>query len=167
MAVEHVELAISSNEDELTQLCNEYIKNITAYSFKEKIRERVTRRDAEPDERLMRAIEEKIDIAENQKDEFRGQILKYIGGLAAAGNTFDFKKDEQLKKALSKHLFESRKDKLKLDQLFKGTVDKHEQEKIDVAKKRLIENFGYCDVCSTNVLNYVANIMRKGDIVKK
>jgi serine protein kinase len=42
-------------------------------------------------------------------------------------------------------------------------VDKETQEKIDIVKGRLIKNYGYCDVCATDVLNYVASIFARGD----
>lgn len=167
MAIEHVELSIGSDEDELTELCNEYIKNVKAYSFKERVKDKWTKRDIDPDERLMRSIEEKIDISDSQKDEFRGQMLKYMGALAAEGRTFDYKKDEQLRKALNKYLFDSKKDKLKLDSIYTGNVDKHEQEKIEIVKKRLIDDFDYCSVCATDVLNYVSSMLAKGHIVRK
>ncbi len=42
-------------------------------------------------------------------------------------------------------------------------VDKETQEKIDVVKQRLIKNYGYCEICATDVLNYVASIFARGD----
>ena len=38
------------------------------------------------------------------------------------------------------------------------------QEKIDVVKSRLINNYGYCDICATDVLSFVASIFARGDI---
>ena len=43
------------------------------------------------------------------------------------------------------------------------SVDKSTQEKIDVVKTRLIKNHGYCEICSTDVLNFVASIFARGD----
>jgi serine protein kinase len=43
-------------------------------------------------------------------------------------------------------------------------VDRETQEKIDVVKQRLIKNCGYCEVCSTDVLNFVASIFARGDV---
>ena len=42
-------------------------------------------------------------------------------------------------------------------------MDKETQEKIDVVKDRMIKNYGYCDVCATDVLNYVASVFARGD----
>ncbi len=43
----------------------------------------------EPDERLMRSIEEKIEIPDTRKDDFRGEIMNYIGALALDGKTLE------------------------------------------------------------------------------
>ena len=66
-------------------------------------------------------------------------------------------------KALELKLFEDRKDSIKLTSLVSNVVDKETQEKIDVVKSRLMKNYGYCDVCATDVLNYVASIFARGD----
>ena len=52
--------------------------------------------DEEPDERLMRSIEEKIDIPDSRKDDFRREIMNYIGALAIEGRQFDFRTNERL-----------------------------------------------------------------------
>jgi serine protein kinase len=44
------------------KLCANYIDNVKAYTQKEKVKNKYTGQDEEPDERLMRSIEEKIDI---------------------------------------------------------------------------------------------------------
>src|SRR6516164_5219649 len=72
-----VQRAISADEDAIAKLCANYIDNIKAYTQKEKVRNKYTGQDEEPDERLMRSIEEKIDIAESRKDDFRREIMNY------------------------------------------------------------------------------------------
>jgi serine protein kinase len=42
-------------------------------------------------------------------------------------------------------------------------VDKETQEKIDLVKDRMMKNCGYCEICSTDVLNFVASIFARGD----
>jgi len=44
----------------------------------------------EPDERLMRSIEEKIDIPDSRKDDFRREIMNFIGALAVDGKEFEY-----------------------------------------------------------------------------
>jgi serine protein kinase len=86
-----VQRAISADEDAVARLCANYIDNVKAYTQKERIRNRYTGRLEEPDERLMRSIEEKIDISESRKDAFRNEIMNTIGAMAVEGRAFDFR----------------------------------------------------------------------------
>jgi serine protein kinase len=158
-----VQRAISADEEAISRLCSNYIDNIKAYTQKERVKNKYTGQDEEPDERLMRSIEEKIDIPESRKDDFRREIMNYIGALAIEGKQFNYRTNERLYKALELKLFEDRKDSIKLTSLVSNVVDKETQEKIDVVKSRLIKNYAYCDVCATDVLNYVASIFARGD----
>jgi serine protein kinase len=159
-----VQRAISADEDAIGKLCGNYIDNIKAYTQKEKVKNKYTGLYEEPDERLMRAIEEKIDIPESRKDDFRREIMNYIGALAIEGRQFDYKTNERLHKALEAKLFEDQKDSIKLTSLVSSVVDRDTQAKIDVVKQRLIKNFGYDEVSATDVLNFVASIFARGDV---
>jgi serine protein kinase len=161
-----VQRAIAADEDALTRLCSNYIDHVKAYTQREKVRNRYTGNYEEPDERLMRSVEEKIDIPEGRKDDFRREIMNYIGALAIDGKRFDYKTNERLQKALELKLFEDQKDTIKLTSLVSSVVDKATQEKIDVVKARLINNYGYCEVCSTDVLSFVASIFARGHAKK-
>jgi serine protein kinase len=159
-----VQRAIAADEEALKRLCGNYIDNVKAYTQREKVKNKYTGASEDPDERLMRSIEEKIDIPESRKDDFRREIMNYIGALALEGKTFDYKSNERLQKALELKLFEDQKDTIKLTSLISSVVDKETQEKIDVVKSRMIKYYGYCDVCATDVLNYVASIFARGDV---
>jgi serine protein kinase len=158
-----VQRAISADEDAISKLCGNYIDNIKAYTQKEKVRNKYTGQYEEPDERLMRSIEEKIDIPESRKDDFRREIMNYIGALAVEGKTFNYRTNERLHKALELKLFEDQKDSIKLKNLVSSVVDKETQEKIDLVKDRMMKNYAYCEICSTDVLNFVASIFARGD----
>src|SRR3954452_7447322 len=158
-----VQRAISADEEAIAKLAANYIDNIKAFTLKEKVKNRYTGQDEEPDERLMRSIEEKIDIAENRKDDFRREIMNFIGALAVEGKKFAWNTNDRLRRALELKLFEDQKDSIKLKTLVSAVVDKDTQEKIDIIKSRLIKNFGYNEVSATDVLNYVASIFARGD----
>jgi serine protein kinase len=162
-----VQRAISADEDAIAKLCANYIDNVKAYTQREKVKNKYTGSDEEPDERLMRSIEEKIDIPESRKDDFRREIMNYIGALAIEGKTFDYKTNERLHKALEMKLFEDSKDTIKLTSLVSNVVDRTTQEKIDVVKARLIKNYGYDEISATDVLNFVASIFARGDVKKR
>ncbi len=161
-----VQKAISVDDSAIQTLCANYIDNVKAYTQKEKIRNKYSNKLEESDERFMRSIEEKIDIPESRKDDFRREIMNYIGALAIEGKTFDYKMNERLHRALELKLFEDQKDTIKLTTIISNVVDKATQEKIEVVKTRLIKNFGYCEICATDALNFVASIFAKGDSIK-
>ncbi len=158
-----VQRAISADEEAIAKLCANYIDNLKAYTQKEKVRNKYTGQYEEPDERLMRSIEEKIDIPESRKDDFRREIMNYIGALAIDGEQFTYRTNERLRKALELKLFEDQKDSIKLASVVSNVVDKETQEKIDVVKKRLIRDYGYNEESATDVLNFVASIFARGD----
>lgn len=158
-----VQRAISADEDAIGKLCANYIDNVKAYTQKERVRNKYTGQDEEPDERLMRSIEEKIDIPESRKDDFRREIMNYIGALAVEGKKFDYRTNERLHKALELKLFEDQKDTIKLTTLVSNVVDRETQAKIDIVKQRLIKNYGYNEESATDVLNFVASIFARGD----
>lgn len=162
-----VQRAISADEGALARLCGNYIDNVKAYTQKEKVRNQFTGQDEEPDERLMRSIEEKIEIPESRKDDFRREIMNYIGALSLESKKFDYKTNERLHKALERKLFEDQKDSIKLTSLVSSVADKETQEKIDIVKTRLIKEFGYDEISATDVLHYVASIFARGDVKDK
>ncbi|MDA0660964.1 MAG: serine protein kinase [Planctomycetota bacterium] len=159
-----VQRAIAADDDALKRLCGNYIDNIKAYTQREKVKNRFTGQFDEPDERLMRSIEEKIDIPDSRKDDFRREIMNYIGALSIDGKTFNYRTNERLCKALELKLFEDQKDSIKLTTLVSNVVDAETQAKIDVVKSRLIRDHGYDDESATDVLNYVASIFARGDV---
>ncbi|MEM9166406.1 MAG: hypothetical protein AAGB48_05215, partial [Planctomycetota bacterium] len=158
-----VQRAISADEEAIKRLAANYIENVRAYTQKEKVVNRYTGKNDEPDERLMRSIEEKIDIPESRKDDFRQEIMNYIGALALDGKKFEYSTNARLHKALELKLFEDSRDTIKLKNLVSSVVDDETQEKIDIVKQRLIKQFGYNERSATDVLNYVASIFARGD----
>ena len=161
-----VQRAISADEEAIKRLCGNYIDHVKAYTQREKVKNPYTGQDEPPDERLMRSIEAKIEIAESRKDDFRREIMNYIGALAVEGKKFSYDTNERLHRALEQKLFEDQKDSIKLTSLVSNVIDKETQEKIDVVKSRLIRDFGYNDESASDVLNYVASIFARGDARK-
>src|SRR5690554_891275 len=158
-----VQRAISADEEAISKLCANYIDNLKAYTQREKVRNKYTGQYEEPDERMMRSIEEKIDIPDSRKDDFRREIMNYIGALAIDGKQFTYQTNERLRKALELKLFEDQKDSIKLASVVSNVVDRDTQEKIDIVKQRLIRDYGYNEESATDVLNFVASIFARGD----
>jgi serine protein kinase len=161
-----VQHAITADEAAIKRLSANYIDNVKAYTQKQKVRNPYTGQDEAPNERLMRSIEEKIEIPESRKDDFRREMMNYIGAMALEGKAFAWNSNERLRRALEMKLFEDQKDTIKLTSLVSNVIDDETQQKIDVVKGRLIKNMDYCNVCATDVLNYVASIFARGDTNK-
>ncbi|MFH1834092.1 MAG: serine protein kinase, partial [bacterium] len=163
-----VQRAISADAAALDNLFKNYIDNIKAYTQKEKVKNRYTGQDEEPDERLMRSIEEKIGIAEAGKDDFRREIMNFIAARVVEKKPpFLWDTNDRLRRALELKLFEDKKDTIRLTSLVTGVVDQESQDKIDVVKARLKSQFGYCEICATDVLNFVASIFARGEAEEK
>jgi serine protein kinase len=160
-----VQRAITADEAAIQRLCANYIDNLKAYTQKQKVRNAYTGQDEAPDERLMRSIEEKIEIPDSRKEDFRREIMNYIGAMSLEGKKFTWDANDRLRRALELKLFEDQKDSIKLTSLVSNVIDADTQAKIDVVKDRMINNMGYCDVCATDVLNYVAGIFARGDSI--
>lgn len=162
-----VQKALIGDKDAIVRLCTNYIDNVMAFINKSKIKDPITGQDRKPDERLMRTIEEKIQIPETGCEDFRRQIAAFIGHLAHEGKSFQWDSNPKLRKALEAKLFEDVRDTIKLSALTvngAAVVDKDVQEKIDAVKARLIKEYGYNERSATDVLDFVSGIFARGDL---
>lgn len=158
-----VQRAIAADEEALNRLFHNYIDHVKAYVLGEKVKNPYTGAPEPPNERLMRSIEERIEIPESRKDDFRREIMNYIGALALEGRPFTYKDNERLRRALELKLFDDQKDTIRLSALVSGVVDPETQAKIDVVKARLIRDHGYCEHCASGVLEFAASIFARGE----
>jgi serine protein kinase len=164
-----VQRALVGDEEAIIRLCGNYIDNVMAYINKSKIINPITQQEQQPNEKLMRSIEEKIDIPEVGVDDFRRMLAAFIGDLAHKKQVFKWDSNPKLKQALEAKLFEDTKDHIKLSALnISGAtvVDKDIQEKIDHLKQRLIKQYGYNEQSATDVLDYVGSIFARGDLAE-
>ena len=160
-----VQRAINADEEAIEHLCGNYIDNVKAHTQREKVRDDYTGEFVEADERLMRSIEEKIDIPESRKDDFRREVMNYIGALAVEGKHFDYQSNERLRSALEIKVFEDQKDTIQLTNLMaEEERDPSTHDKVYLIKKRLIDQFGYCKLCANDILTFVASIFARGDV---
>lgn len=161
-----VQKALVANEDVMIRLCAKYIDNLIADINGEKIINRLTKKPVDPDETLMRSIEEKIKIPEQGSKDFRRSIATFMTTLTHKNQTFDWKSNPELKKALERKVFEDTKDHIKITTLSSDSdcIDPELQEKIEAIKTRLIDQYGYNKQSATDVLDYVAGIFSRGSI---
>ncbi|GCE47197.1 putative serine protein kinase PrkA [Thermosporothrix hazakensis] len=161
MAKKEVQRAfVYSYEESARTLLNNYLDNVEAYCNKTKLRDPITDEEMEPDEHLMRSIEEQIGVSENAKRSFREEILIRISSLARKGQTFDYTSHERLKEAIEKKLFADLRDVVKITTSTR-TPDKEQLRKINEVVNRLMTEHGYCHVCANEILQYVGSLLNR------
>jgi serine protein kinase len=151
---------VYSFEEMARNLCNSYLDNVEAYCNKEKIKDPITEEELEPDERLMRSIEEQINITENAKNTFRQEILIRISTWSRKGKVFEYTSHERLKEAIEKKIFADLKDVVKITTSSK-TPDADQLRRINEVVDRLVTDHGYCTVCANELLNYVGTLLSR------
>jgi serine protein kinase len=151
---------VYSFEESARTLLNNYLDNVEAYCNKTKLRDPITDEEVEPDEKLMRSIEEQIGITETAKRAFREEILIRISSLARRGQTFDYTSHERLKEAIEKKLFADLRDVVKITTSTK-TPDSEQLRRINDVVNRLVTEQGYCTVCANELLKYVGSLLNR------
>jgi len=151
---------VYSFEEMAKGLCENYLDNVEAYCNKEKLKDPITEEELEPDEKLMRSIEEQIGVSENAKNTFRQEILIRISNYARKGKPFEYKSHERLKEAIEKKIFADLKDVVKITTSAK-TPDADQLRKINEVIDRLVTQHGYCTVCANELLSYVGTLLSR------
>ncbi|TMV43448.1 PrkA family serine protein kinase [Paenibacillus mesophilus] len=151
---------VYSYEESAKTLFDNYLDNVEAYCNWQKIRDPLTGEEMDPDERLMRSIEEQIGISENAKKAFREEILIRMSTYSRKGKRFDYNSHERLREAIEKKLFSDLKDIVKITTSTK-TPDENQLKKINEVTKRLIDEHGYCPVCANEMLRYVGSLLNR------
>lgn len=151
---------VYSFEEMARNMCNSYLDNVEAYCNKEKIKDPITEEELEPDERLMRSIEEQIGISENAKNTFRQEILIRISSYSRKGKAFEYNSHERLKEAIEKKIFADLKDVVKITTSAK-TPDADQLRRINEVVDRLVKDHGYCPVCANELLSYVGTLLSR------
>ena len=147
-------------EDQAQALFDNYMKNATAYCLKKKIVDPVTQEEQEPDEKLMRSIEEKIGIPEGAKSEFRQGLFVFKSDAVDRGEKFDFKHYAPLQEAIEKKLISDLKNIVSLTLVDKSRRDPQTMERKQEAITRLTDK-GYCPICAESLLGFVGEMLRK------
>jgi serine protein kinase len=151
---------VYSFEEMARTMCNNYLDNVEAFCNKERIKDPITEEEMEPDEQLMRSIEEQIGISENAKNTFRQEILIRISSYARKGKPFEYNSHERLKEAIEKKIFSDLKDVVKITTSAK-TPDPDQLRRINEVVDRLVKDHGYCPVCANELLTYVGTLLSR------
>jgi len=151
---------VYSYEESARILFDNYLDNVEAYCNGIKLKDPITDEEIDPDEKLMRSIEEQIGVAESVKKTFREEILIRLSIYARKGARFDYKSHERLREAVEKKLFADLKDVVKITTSTK-TPDVEQLKRINEVSAKLIDAQGYCSICANELLKYVGSLLNR------
>ncbi|MDT9719258.1 PrkA family serine protein kinase [Paenibacillus sp. ClWae2A] len=151
---------VYSFEESARTLFENYLDNIEAFCNWSKIRDPLTDEEMDPDERLMRSIEEQIGISENAKKAFREEILIRISAYSRKERKFEYSSHDRLREAIEKKLFTDLKDIVKITTSTK-TPDATQLKRMNEVIKRLIEEHGYTAASANELLRYVGSLLNR------
>jgi len=151
---------IYSYEESARALFNNYLDNVEAYVNRTKVKDPITGEELDPDEKLMRSIEEQIGVTENAKKAFREEILIRLSSYARKGKQFDYNSHERLREAIEKKLFADMRDIVKITTSTRNP-DPEQLKRINAVIDRLISEHGYCSICANELLKYVGSLLNR------
>jgi serine protein kinase len=147
-----------SFEQEAQDLLDKYLDEVEAMLDNRQIKDPITNEERRPDERFLRAVEEKIHISDSGKQSFRQEVVRKAMGAYKRGEKFTLDSHAQLHNAVQQYLFEQRRDVLRL---VSSTTrpDDEVRQKISVVEQRLVDEYGYDSHSAREALNYVTTLM--------
>jgi predicted Ser/Thr protein kinase len=160
---------IDVDPQELDDKIRAYLTHVTAHLKKEKIDVSDMGRTDSPDEKLMRFVEDKIEVEDADREEFRFKILARATEAVKDGGTLDIPEVyKDLYKSVLEGLFEEKRRRLHWPSLrlaLEKIDDSEEFAKIDEWTRRtaqtlvrnMTERYGYCLHCARYVTFYAVD----------
>ncbi|MBI3591417.1 MAG: hypothetical protein HY094_08605 [Candidatus Melainabacteria bacterium] len=143
-----VRKAVSGDSKEVKNLFDNYIMHVKAWVKKEKVKDPLQgNKLVDPNEKLMKSIEEKRGINDTRRQDFRRGLIEQVGMMSIEGKVFDYDTDEQLKQSIEEALLEKHRD-VTLPVMSVEFANEEQRRKLDTVKTRLIEEHGYCQHCA-------------------
>ena len=149
-----------SFEHEAATLVDNYLDNVEAYLDHAKLTDPITEEEVAPDEKLMRSLEDKVQVPEHGKESFRNEIFRKVAMSNRRGEKFDYTTHEKLKEAIEKQLFEERRDTIKLT-ISSRSPDTEQVRKLNEVVETLVAREGYCSECANELLKYVSSLLAR------
>jgi len=162
IAKAEVQAASASDPLALTSLFSNYVDNVRAYM--EQQTNAADPKKSLVNEHLMRSIEERIDIPEMRKYDFRRELLNHIRTVEERAEEFSFASNPRLHRALMAKLFEDQKDVLKLCSRSPATENPEVAARIERIRESLMKHFGYSKRGAEDLMTFVSGIFARGDV---
>ena len=118
-------------------------------------------------ERDMRDIEKQAGVADKDRPDFRHEIDQYFASLKSRGMAYDHTSEYRLKAAIEARLFTDRRT---IDRTL--TRPRFSRQRIEWRRlrsavyNRLIQNYGYCEVCADDLISFAVHWVKSGSVLK-
>ncbi|MGA2012470.1 MAG: protein prkA [Solirubrobacteraceae bacterium] len=145
------------------RLLENYLTNIEAYCQGTKTQDPITREDRDPDEKLMRAIEENVKpaVPESAKDTFRQGVLMRIGiALRRGERPLTHETDTVLATGIEEYLFDQLRDIVQVT-VSRTNPDREQAKRLNEVLTILVEQRGYTEQSARDLLDYVGHLLNR------
>src|SRR5688572_27711574 len=148
----------ASFEEEAQQLLEKYLDEVEASLDQRQVTDPITGETRPADERFLRSVEEKIKVSDSGKHSFRQEVVRKATVAFKAGEKFTLDSHARMHEAIEQHLFEERRDVLRLV-TSSARPDDEARKKISAVQERLVTEYGYDDHSAKEALNYVTTLL--------
>jgi Putative Ser protein kinase len=161
-AVEDVREALAYDPEEIQTQGEKYLDHVMAYIDDDTVVDEVTGHDTNPDETFLRSVEEKLDIPNDRKDDFRQEVSNWVSRRARKGKSFNPSDNERLQRALEKKIWQEKKHNINFGSLI-SSGDIEEEEDSNTWIRGLMEK-GYSQQGAKDVLEFAGAIVAKQEL---
>ena len=147
---------VTAYEEQAQSLFDTYLDNAEAHTTHQRIKDRVSKEEREPDERFMRSIEEQIGITGSSRDGFRSDVTAYMFAQLRRGTKVNYTSYEPLKEAIEGYLISSVKDMARIVTKSKTRDDDHQKKYNDMITT-MVDEYGYTPDSAEEILVFASN----------
>jgi len=160
-AIEDVRHALAYDIDEIQRQGEKYMDHVMAYIDDDTVEDELTGREQEPDETFLRNVEEKLDLPEDRKDDFRQEVSNWVSRRAREGEAFDPTDNERLRRALERKLWEDKKHNINFSALV--STNEYDDEERNAWVEALTDQ-GYSEEGAREVLEFAGAEVAKTEM---
>jgi serine protein kinase len=147
---------VTAYEEQAQSLFDNYLDNAEAFTTRQKMKDRITSEEREPDEKFMKALEEQIGITGSMRDGFRADVTAYMFAKIRRGAKVDYRSYEPLKEAIEGYLISSVKDMARIVTKSKSR-DNEQQKKYSEMVETMVKDYGYTPDSAEEIITFAAN----------
>jgi serine protein kinase len=160
-AIEDVRHALAYDLDEIQRQGEKYMDHVMAYIDDDTVEDDITGREQDPDEKFLRDVEEKLDIPEDRKEDFRQEVSNWVSRRAREGTSFNPQDNDRLRRALERKLWEDKKHNINFSALVSsGEMDDDERN----SWIRALVEQGYSNQGAKEVLEFAGAEVAKTEM---